>query len=43
MLKEGDEAPEIRLQNDSGELFDLRDLRGKPVILYFFSKANTPG
>jgi peroxiredoxin Q/BCP len=43
MLKEGDEAPDIRLQTDSGELFRLSSLQGKRVVLYFYPKADTPG
>ena len=43
MLKEGDQAPAIRLRTDSGEEFNLSDLRGKRVALYFYPRANTPG
>ena len=43
MLKEGDQAPDIELQTDTGETFRLSDLRGKRVVLYFYPKANTPG
>ena len=43
MLKEGDQAPDIRLANDSGEPFKLSDLKGKRVVLYFYPKADTPG
>jgi len=43
MLKEGDPAPDIHLQTDTGEVFRLSDLRGKRVVLYFYPKANTPG
>jgi len=43
MLKEGDPAPDIQLQTDTGELFRLSDLKGKRVVLYFYPKANTPG
>jgi peroxiredoxin Q/BCP len=43
MLKEGDQAPAIRLRTDSGEEFKLSDLRGKRVALYFYPRANTPG
>src|SRR6516162_8569391 len=43
MLKEGDPAPDIRLQTDSGELFRLSSLQGKRVVLYFYPKADTPG
>jgi peroxiredoxin Q/BCP len=43
MLKEGDQAPDIRLETDSGEEFHLTNLRGKRVVLYFYPKADTPG
>ncbi len=43
MLKEGDKAPEFRLPADNGREIALADLRGAPVVLYFFPKANTPG
>jgi peroxiredoxin Q/BCP len=43
MLKEGDQAPDIRLQTDTGEEFQLSSLRGKRVVLYFYPKADTPG
>jgi peroxiredoxin Q/BCP len=43
MLKEGDIAPEIQLQTDTGEAFDLKSARGKKVVLFFYPKASTPG
>jgi thioredoxin-dependent peroxiredoxin len=43
MLKEGDKAPDIRLQTDAGEPFKLSDLKGKRVVLYFYPRADTPG
>jgi peroxiredoxin Q/BCP len=43
MLKEGDKAPDIRLANDAGEAFQLSDLKGQRVVLYFYPKADTPG
>jgi peroxiredoxin Q/BCP len=43
MLKEGDRAPDIRLQTDSGVEFKLSDLKGKRVVLYFYPRADTPG
>jgi thioredoxin-dependent peroxiredoxin len=43
MLNEGDKAPDIRLANDAGEPFQLSDLKGKRVVLYFYPKADTPG
>ena len=42
-MKVGDNAPEIRVQTDSGETFRLSDLKGKRVVLYFYPKADTPG
>lgn len=42
-MKEGDPAPDIRLETDSGETFELSRLRGKNVVLYFYPKADTPG
>jgi len=43
MLKEGDEAPDIRVQTDAGAEFRLSDLKGKRVVLYFYPRADTPG
>ena len=43
MLKEGDQAPDIRVQTDTGETFHLSDLKGRRVVLYFYPKADTPG
>ena len=43
MLQEGNRAPDIRVQTDSGEEFRLSDLKGKRVVLYFYPKADTPG
>jgi peroxiredoxin Q/BCP len=43
MLKEGDEAPDIRVHTDKGEEFRLSHLKGKRVVLYFYPKADTPG
>lgn len=42
-LKEGDAAPAIALDTDSGEPFTLSSLKGKNVVLYFYPKADTPG
>src|ERR1035441_9046480 len=41
--QEGDQAPEISLDTDSGEHFELSSLKGKNVVLYFYPKADTPG
>jgi peroxiredoxin Q/BCP len=42
-LKEGDPAPAISLDTDSGQPFELSSLRGQSVVLYFYPKADTPG
>ncbi len=42
-LKEGDKAPEFRLPDQDAKEIALAGLRGKPVVLYFFPKAGTPG
>ena len=36
-LKVGDPAPDFTLQDSNGETVRLADLRGKKVILYFFT------
>ena len=43
MLKEGDKAPDIQLETDTGELFRLSAQKGKKVVLYFYPRADTPG
>ncbi|SEQ05918.1 peroxiredoxin Q/BCP [Faunimonas pinastri] len=42
-LKDGDNAPEIDLPTDGGAHFRLSDLRGSPVVLYFYPKDDTSG
>ena len=43
MLAAGDPAPDFTLTSDSGDRVRLSDLRGKPVVLYFYPKDDTPG
>ena len=43
MIDEGKPAPDFELENDSGETVRLSDFRGKPVVLYFYPKDDTPG
>jgi thioredoxin-dependent peroxiredoxin len=43
MLKVGDQAPDIKVQTDTGEAFQLSAMKGKRVVLYFYPKADTPG
>ena len=42
-LDVGDKAPGFRLPTDGGGECDLADLAGKPVVLYFYPKDDTPG
>lgn len=42
-LKEGDKAPPVRLQTDTGEQFDLSSVKGRKAVLFFYPRANTPG
>lgn len=39
----GDTAPDFDLDADGGGRIALNDLMGKPVVLYFYPKDNTPG
>ena len=43
MIEEGKPAPDFELATDSGERVKLSDFRGKPVVLYFYPKDDTPG
>ena len=43
MLEVGSQAPDFTLLNQNGEEISLSQFKGKKVILYFYSKDNTPG
>jgi thioredoxin-dependent peroxiredoxin len=43
VIEEGKPAPDFELTNDAGEPVRLSDLRGQPVVLYFYPKDDTPG
>ena len=43
MIHEGEQAPDFTLESDAGEQVSLSGLRGKPVVLYFYPKDDTPG
>jgi peroxiredoxin Q/BCP len=36
-------APDFALPNENGELVTLSSLFGKPIVLFFYPRANTPG
>ncbi len=43
VVEEGRQAPDFELRSDTGETVRLSDLRGRPVVLYFYPKDDTPG
>ena len=43
MVEEGAPAPDFELVSDAGETVALSSFRGRPVILYFYPKDDTPG
>ena len=42
-MQVGDRAPDIQVRTDSGENFQLSQMKGKRVVLYFYPRADTPG
>ncbi len=42
-ISAGDPAPEFALADEQGQMHNLSDYRGKPVVLYFYPKDDTPG
>jgi peroxiredoxin Q/BCP len=42
-LKPGDEAPSFEAQDAGGTTWNLDELRGKRVVLYFYPADFTPG
>jgi peroxiredoxin Q/BCP len=43
VVSKGEQAPDFTLESDAGEQVSLSGLRGKPVVLYFYPKDDTPG
>ena len=43
MIEQGQQAPDFELPDQDGEPVRLSDLRGQPVVLYFYPKAGTSG
>ena len=43
LLEVGDKAPAIRARNQDGETVSLSDFKGRPLVLYFYPKDDTPG
>lgn len=42
-LKEGDNAPDFQMDASRDRTVSLAALKGKPFVLYFYPKADTPG
>jgi peroxiredoxin Q/BCP len=42
-VEEGQKAPNFTLQDDAGKTFELAAAKGKPVVLFFYPKDDTPG
>lgn len=42
-MEAGKKAPDFKLLDENGRAVTLKEFRGRPVILYFFPKADTPG
>ena len=42
-LAEGDAAPDFQMPATGGRTVSLGGYKGKPFILYFYPKADTPG
>ena len=43
VLKVGIKAPSFKLKNQDGKIISIADLKGKPIVLYFYPKDDTPG
>jgi thioredoxin-dependent peroxiredoxin len=43
MLEAGEKAPDFTLPDQDGNAVTLSELRGQPVVLYFYPRADTPG
>jgi peroxiredoxin Q/BCP len=43
VIAEGQEAPDFELTSDAGERIRLSQFRGRPVVLYFYPRDDTPG
>ena len=42
-VHQGDPAPDFSLPTSGGRTASLAGLRGKPFVLYFYPRADTPG
>ena len=43
MLKAGDTMPTVQVTDDEGKVYSTKDFLKKPLVLFFYPKADTPG
>ena len=43
MLQPGTDAPDFSVNDHNGNAVQLKDYRGKKIVLWFYPKADTPG
>jgi peroxiredoxin Q/BCP len=43
VIESGEQGPDFELPDQDGRAVKLSDLRGRPVVVYFYPKASTPG
>jgi peroxiredoxin Q/BCP len=43
VIEPGEQAPDFELPDQDGRTVKLSDFRGRPVVVYFYPKASTPG
>jgi peroxiredoxin Q/BCP len=43
VIEQGQQAPDFELSDQGGDIVKLSDLRGQPVVVYFYPKAETSG
>ena len=43
MLKVGDKVPDFSANDQDGNTINLRDYKGKSLVVFFYPKAETPG
>lgn len=42
-VEKGAKAPSFRLPTDDGGTISLADVAGRPAVIYFYPKDDTPG
>ena len=43
LIDEGKKAPSFSLKDQQGKMHSLKDYTGRPLVLYFYPKDDTPG